>query len=478
VGVLREPGAPAGSESAPGAGERIAFVTGRLAEPALREVLAELAPAAGFDYEVVVLRIAVAALMTAEWAAARLEVAPGVTRAVFPGHLRGDLAALERAAGVPVELGPKDLRELPLHFGRRLDAPGGYGAYDIEIIAEVNHVPRLPRDEVLAAARKLRADGADVIDLGCDPGGPFLEIGDVVKALRDEGLRVSVDSLDPAEIAPAVRAGAELVLSVNQKNVAALSGLDCELVAIPDDPSSPESLERTIEVLAARGARFRLDPVLEPIGFGFARSLERYLETRRRHPERAILMGVGNLTELTGADTAPVNVTLLGFAQELGIRSVLTTEVAPWARTAVRELDLARRLVHYAVVHKRVPKHVEPGLHLLRDETVLEHGPERLRALARELKDRNFRIFAEEGAIHVLSSEGHREGSDPFELFARLRVEDPSHAFYLGYEMAKAVTALTLGKSYVQDQALRWGFLTREEESHVGRAGPPAGSDP
>ena len=34
--------------------------------------------------------------------------------------------------------------------------------------------------------------------------------------------------------------------------------------------------------------------------------------------------------------------------------------------------------------------------------------------------------------------------------------------------MAKAVTALTLGKNYTQDQALRWGFLTVPEVSHRG----------
>jgi hypothetical protein len=45
---------------------------------------------------------------------------------------------------------------------------------------------------------------------------------------------------------------------------------------------------------------------------------------------------------------------------------------------------------------------------------------------------------------------------------------DPSHAFYLGYEMAKAVTALTLGKNYTQDQALRWGFLSVPETSAHG----------
>ena len=38
--------------------------------------------------------------------------------------------------------------------------------------------------------------------------------------------------------------------------------------------------------------------------------------------------------------------------------------------------------------------------------------------------------------------------------------------FTLGYEMAKAATALTLGKDYRQDEALDWGFLTRAEKSH------------
>ena len=95
--------------------------------------------------------------------------------------------------------------------------------------------------------------------------------------------------------------------------------------------------------------------------------------------------------------------------------------------------------------------------------------PAALRELAGRIIDRNFRLFAERGALHVLNNRMHLEGADPFELFARMRQHqdiDPSHAFYLGYEMAKAITALTLGKNYTQDQALRWGFLTIPEESH------------
>jgi hypothetical protein len=65
-----------------------------------------------------------------------------------------------------------------------------------------------------------------------------------------------------------------------------------------------------------------------------------------------------------------------------------------------------------------------------------------------------------------MNGQQYLQGSDPFSLFEQMGQNaaiDPSHAFYLGYEMAKAVTALTLGKNYVQDQALRWGFLTAEE---------------
>ena len=56
---------------------RFLFVTGRLAEHALRQVLDELAPRAAFTAEVAVLPISVAALMAPAWVARHLEVGPG-----------------------------------------------------------------------------------------------------------------------------------------------------------------------------------------------------------------------------------------------------------------------------------------------------------------------------------------------------------------------------------------------------------------
>lgn len=453
--------------------EHVHFVTGRLAAPALREVVEELSHRSGFDYSIDVLPITVAALMTTDWVARRLTVPPSATRVLLPGYCLGDLAAIQQGLEATVERGPRDLRRLPDFFGKP-PPDADYGAYDIQIIAEINHAPRLAPEEILRAATELRDSGADLIDVGCDPGEPWSGVSDCVRSLRDAGFRVSIDSFHPVEIAAAVQAGAELVLSVNGANRHAAADWGCEVVAIPDDPSTLGGLDETVEQLSGRGVPLRLDPIIEPIGCGFAASLGRYLEVRRRYPHTPMMMGVGNLTELTDCDSAGVNVLLLGFCQELAIGSILTTQVIPWARTSVKECDLARRLVRYAV-HKRLPpKHVEPRLVMLRDPQTLEHGEQQLALLAEQIKDHNYRLFAESGQLHLISAGLHLRGQDPFELFERLcqsqpRNIDPSHAFYLGYELAKAVTALTLGKDYRQDEALDWGFLTRPETSHRGR---------
>ena len=73
----------------PPAPRRVLFVTGKLAEPALRRTLAEMAPP--FQADVAVLRITVAALMTTTWIARFLERPAGDTDLVLiPGLCEGD----------------------------------------------------------------------------------------------------------------------------------------------------------------------------------------------------------------------------------------------------------------------------------------------------------------------------------------------------------------------------------------------------
>lgn len=457
----------------PASRQRILFITGRLAEPAVRDVVSHLGRQIGFEYEIAVLGVSVAALMTTKLVARRLNVSQNFDRAILPGWCGGDLAPLDARFGFPFERGPKDIYDLPTHLGIEGREAPDLSRYDIEILAEINHAPRLSESQLLRLADAYRSDGADVIDLGCEPGSVWNGAASAVRSLIREGHRISIDSFERTEVETSVEAGAELVLSCNSSNLDWARHIPVELVAIPDDPKDPETLVATIEALQNAGARFRIDPILEPIGFGFAASLARYDGIRRRFPDLEMMMGIGNLTELTETDSAGVNVLLAGVCQELRIRSVLTTQVINWCRTAVKELDLARRLMRFAVEKGVPPKHVDSRLVMLRDPRVPERGRDELGRLQAAVRDPNFRLFADGGEVHMMNRDGHWHGCDPFEVFDRALAEsgpiDPQHAFYLGYELAKAATALTLGKRYIQDEALRWGFLTQPEVSAMER---------
>jgi dihydropteroate synthase len=458
--------------AAPTAPRRVLFVTGRLAEPALRRVLAEMAPPFAFD--IAVLEITVAALMTTTWIANKLErpqPAPEDTDLVLiPGLCEGAPQPIAEKLGLRVEKGPKDLREIPQYFGRAA-AAREYGAWDIEIVAEINNAPRLTREALRGAAEYFRASGADLIDIGCTPGLLFPALGDIVRELTASGMRVSVDTFEPGEIRAAVEAGAELVLSVNGSNIDVardLAGSGVRVVVVPDLGRTLETLEPSLERLEQWRVPYLIDPILEPIGFGFMASLERYADVRRRYPAAEMLMGIGNLTELTAADTTGVNALLIAICQELGVRAVLTTEVIPWARGAVREIDVARRLMHHALTHHTIPKDIDDRLVTVKDPAVLTFTEDELRALQAEITDPNYRIFSGADGITVLNSERFVRGVEIQDIFAQLEVDDASHAFYLGKELARASLAVTLGKTYRQEGALSWGYLTPHDDLKAG----------
>ena len=447
------------------AATRALFVTGKLAEPALRRVLAETS--LPFTADVAVMKITVAALMTTEWIVRHLEVPPGTDLVMIPGLCEGDVSPLAAKTGVRVEKGPKDLREIPQYFGRA-QAAREYGAWDIEILAEINNAPRMTGEAVRAAAEYFRASGADIIDIGCTPGLTFPNLRDVVRDLVAARLRVSIDTFDAHEIREAVEAGAELVLSINSTNIEVareLAGSGARVVVVPDLGASLDTMDRSVERLEAWGVPYLLDPILEPIGFGFTASLERYAETRRRYPQAEMLMGIGNLTELTAADSTGVNAMLIAVCQELGIRSVLTTEVIPWARGSVREIDIARRLMHHAVAHNTIPKGVDDRLVTVKDPAVLTYSEGELRELQTRITDPNFRIFADAEAITVLNNERFVRGTNIQDIFNQLGVDEATHAFYLGKELARASLAMTLGKTYRQEGALSWGYLTPADDA-------------
>ena len=440
--------------------ERILFLTGRLAHDSLcREI--EGLEKRDFSWRVHELGLQVAGLMTADMIRRRLPSVNDAQRIVVPGLCGGDVEALSRVYGVPVERGPRDLKDLPEFFGTagRTSDLSGHG---VTIIAEIVDAPHMDVGQILDRAAAYRADGADVIDLGCLPGAAFPHMEESIAALKHAGFAVSVDSLERAELVRAAAAGADYLLSLRESTLDIAGDWAGVPVLIPEHPSDLDSLYRAAEALAAQDRRFLLDPVLEPIHFGFTDSLLRYHAVRRRFPEAEMMMGIGNLTELTDADTTGITAVLMGVVSELDIGAVLTTEVSPHAHTSVREADIARRIMWAARRDGNLPRRYHAGLMALKDRKPFPHTSEEVARTAAAIRDPSFRIQLTREGIHVYNRDGRRLATDPFEIWPGLGVDDDaSHAFYLGVELGRAQIAWQLGKRYLQDNELEWGAAVR-----------------
>ncbi len=436
--------------------EHILFLTGRLAQHSLEKVLAGMAPAP-FSWEVREIGLQVAGLMTADMIRRRVEKPAGTDRIMVPGRCRGDLDALAQHYGLPVERGPEELKDLPRHFNRAARAID-LSHYDTRIFAEIVDAPQLGVAAILGRARQLAADGADVIDLGCLPETPFAHLEEAVAALKAEGFRVSVDSLDAQELLRGARAGADYLLSLTLDTLWIADEVDAIPVLIPREPADEASLHAAVERMLARGKPFLADSILDPLPFGLLSALCRYQRLRERFPDVQIMMGVGNVTELTEADTCGINAVLLGIAAELGATGVLTTEVSPHARRAVKEADLARRVMYAARESQSLPKGFTDDLMTVHAKSPFPDTEAEISATAQAVRDPNFRVQISPIGLHVYNRDGHHVAADPFSLYPRLGLEsDGGHAFYMGVELARAEIAWALGKRYVQDQPLDWG---------------------
>jgi dihydropteroate synthase-like protein len=436
--------------------ERILFLTGHLARPRLEKVLASL-DGVGFEWSVFDVGVKVAALMTEAIISRRLPRPVSADRIILPGRCRADLDRLSAAFGVRFERGPEELKDLPAYFGkhgRGLDL----SRQDMRIFAEIVDASALSIEAILARARAMRAAGADVIDLGCLPDTPFPHLEDAVRELKAAGLAVSVDSAATEELRRGGKAGAGFLLSLTEDTLDIASDTGATPVLIPASHGDVSSLLRAAEAADKRGIRSILDPILDPIHFGFMASLQRYAEVRRVLPQAEILMGTGNLTELTDADSGGITAALLGVCSELYIRNVLVVQVSPHTRRTIQEHDAARRMMFAAREDRSLPQDYGGALVQLHDRAPFPNSSQEIAELATQVKDANFRIETAEDGIHVYNRDGHHVAQDAFSLFPKLGVErDAPHAFYLGAELMKAEIAWRLGKRYVQDEPLDWG---------------------
>ena len=451
--------------------DKLLFLTGRLAENRLKTTVAGIG-LADQSWSVANIGIKVAALMTEAIVRNRLKGPLDATRVIVPGRSRMNLASLEEHFGVPFERGPDELADIPQYLGRG-GKPPDLSKNDLRIFAESVDATALTVEQMLARAHEQKSKGADVIDIGCQPETAFPKLEEMVAALVKAGFEVSVDSGSVEELTRGAKAGAHYVLSLDETTLDAVRGTACVPILVPKPHGDLQSLIRAIDLAAQKKIKVIADPILDPIHFGFTTSIERYAELRRLRPHCEILMGTGNLTELTDADSLGVTATLLGICSELRIQNVLIVQVSPHTRRTIEEHDASRRLMFRAREDESLPKSYGGGLLSLHDLNPHPLAAPDIAAEAASIKDDNYRIQLSDDGVHIYNRQGHHIARDPFELFSKLGVEaDGAHAFYLGYELAKAEVAMQLGKRYAQDNPLDWGVSADRKSEDLTRHAP------
>lgn len=445
--------------------EKLLFLTGKLAEPSLHKVLNEMMPLP-FEYRIHQLGLSVAALMTDKMIARRLTKQDVVDcdQIIVPGRCRGDLEALSQQLDIAIVRGPEEVKDLPIFFGRERKRPD-LSRYDVNIFAEIVDAPERSIESIVERARYYGDNGANVIDIGCLPEEPFPHMEEAIIALHEAGFKVSVDSLALVDLRRAGKAGADYLLSLTEETYHLAQESDAIPILVPAERGSLASLERAMELMDKINRPWIADPILEPIHFGFTDSIVRYQELRRKYPDITMMMGVGNLTELTDADTSGINALLFGIISELQITNVLTTEVSPHARKAVQQADVARRMMFAAREDSSLPRDFTNDLLVTHERRPFPDSAEEIVELASNIKDLNYRIKVTDEGIFIFNREGLMQAIDPFELYPQLNLKDDTgHAFYLGAELARAQIAWQLGKRYTQDEELDWGCAVSKED--------------
>ena len=171
------------------------------------------------------------------------------------------------------------------------------------------------------------------------------------------------------------------------------------------------------------------------------------------------MMGIGNLTELTEADTSGINAVLFGIAAELRRAAVLTTQVSAHARRgrARGRLGAAHhaRGALAAACCQGAERPADDGARQASVPPTRRRRSPRSRA---RCATRTSACRCPRRACTSTTATACAWRSDPFALWPQLGLEhDAAHAFYMGVELARAQIAWQLGKRYVQDQPLDWG---------------------
>ena len=132
---------------------------------------------------------------------------------------------------------------------------------------------------------------------------------------------LAVDTQDPSLIRAAL-SRADIVLSLQETNIPEIgtevAKAGVAAVVVPGN----STLAKNITLAKKAGIRCIIaDPLLQPVGSGFTRSLARFKKTGC-----PVFFGAGNVVELLDADSIGMNALLAGIAAEVGASVIFTSE--------------------------------------------------------------------------------------------------------------------------------------------------------
>ena len=496
---------------------KVLIVTGKLAASRA------LAIARRFSAKVHITGEEVASLLTPRKIAKSLGRVRNADMVLVPGLVKGDVGEIARITGVPVYKGTRDIADLEvllrnldkielsttepadapledmviaqaLHELKRIDSAklrekllkrrgnmliGSVAVgrdFPMRVLAEIVGIEHLSDEEILKRAEYFKRSGADIIDLGIMESSPK-RVAEVVELLKPLGVPLSVDTMDAGNIASAIEAGADLTLSFDHELLKEFSGIETPCVIIPrrggEVPAKPEQrvklLEENIGLAEEQGfKRIVADPLLSPLNFGFVESVEAYRRFGQRQPERVMLFGAGNVSELLDADSTGVNALLAGIASEVGASILFTPEASAKARGSVRELSVASKMMFLAKQRGAMPKDLGLSLLVCKEKRIRrEPVPEEVKRAtvkARQSTTRRmdakgyFKIYVDDAIYCAHFKDGRlncvvagEKAKDIGDTLLHLGlIGELSHALYLGRELQRAEEALHFGKSYVQ----------------------------
>jgi len=403
---------------------RVLIVTGRLAEPIIKRVLAEVKTS--HEVDVLVTPVEVAAFLTAEYIAQYLKQRSvrGYDYILIPGLTRGSGRVIEEATGIKTVKGtinahdlveilklgdlnilspdiPADsvlssiIEERSKEILRMFESSLTYensitignlkvplNPPPIRVAAEITEVHLADDKRLIEEALKYIESGADIIVLGFEALHPHPDkVYRAVRVIKSElDVPVAVDTSIPSEINSAMQAGVDVIVNIDLTNIDKVEHVDKDvaIVTIPRNPITntiPREpnvrvtlLEKSVNTIKSRGfEKVLADAVLEPFGQFFS-SLLAYYMFKQRNPQIPLFASVSNVAELVDVDSVGINASIVMIAQEIGVSAILVVERSVKAQGSTLEVKIASQMATLAHYKNSPPENLGVSLLILKDK--------------------------------------------------------------------------------------------------------------